>query len=196
MNPWQEDLEYFVEWMLLGEVERMPSGKRQGQPMAGTWMSYGLGKGMRGSDLRLRQYLCIQALARIGKYSIEQAAALVAGGAARGSHYTNVIRVRYCQDKHQQHLPVPGCMDTLGIWFTGYLSWRNWVLYSPEETLQHSMTEYRARYGQARARRLQTLRDIIRNDGDSIEMARVCTTGWDPLHFTSLSAGIWVTCTS
>jgi hypothetical protein len=181
MNPWQKEVEeYFVEWMLLGEVKRMPSGKRQRQPMKGQWMSYGRGKGMRGSDLPRRHYLCIDALHRIGEHSIDNAAVLVAGKEVPHAttstaiyRHANVLRGGYYDEaKRRRHLG-PGSTDLLGIWFRFYLSWRNWVLYSPEATLQYELARYPEGYERTR---LKTLIHGIRRQagGQLIEAAGMC----------------------
>jgi|ERR1035441_2597435 hypothetical protein len=171
MNPWQEDLEYFIEWMLLGEASRTPSG-RGFQPFVGAWILGGEG---RVSDLRLRRFVCISALAQIGKYSIDQAAAFVAGKAS-GSQ-ANVIRVGYYEVKARKGRPIPGwegCTREVAVWFERYLFWRYWVVCSPEEDLRFSKAKYRERYSQPYARRLQALTDSIRRDGDLIKLARIC----------------------
>jgi hypothetical protein len=169
MDSWQKDMKHFVEWMLLGEVVRTPSGKRQRQPMVGQWISYGRGKGMRGSDLRNRRFLCIEALTKIGGHSISYAAATVAHTAIPKSPI-DVIRVGYYEVKDRKPL------DELGLWLRCYLDWRNWVLYSPEATLRFELTRYRESYGQMRRRRLQTLMERIRDQagGQLIEAARMC----------------------
>jgi hypothetical protein len=75
----QDDLTYFVAFVLLDEARRTPSGKRQTKPMKGFWMSrQGKWRAMRESDRRIRWCVCIEALRNVRQMSVEKAAAEVA----------------------------------------------------------------------------------------------------------------------
>jgi hypothetical protein len=173
-SRWKEDVDFFVDWMLLGEVARGFSGKRQRQPMKGAWISHGQGKGMRGSDKRLRRFVCIEALTRWGGESIHHAAEIIADrGIPRIS--ADVIRVGYYEVKEQQHTVVRG-YGVAEMYFQQYLDWRNWVLYSLTETFQQASVEYRESYGKLRAYRVEALMECIRRQasGPVIKAARMC----------------------
>src|SRR5271169_1130705 len=73
----QEDLPYYVKFVLLDEAWRHPSGKRQRERMTGFWMCGQLRAGMRESDRRLRRNACIEAVRQVQGTSVSKAAAAV-----------------------------------------------------------------------------------------------------------------------
>ena len=80
----KEDVDHFVEYILLDKAFREPA-KRQTENISGFFVSYlqptGRMKGKarrRASDLRERRYVCIEVLHRIGGKPIAKAAAEVA----------------------------------------------------------------------------------------------------------------------
>jgi len=99
MELHQDDLPYFLAYVLLDDAHRTPSGKRQIKPMKGFWMSrQGKWSAIRESDRRIRWCVGIEARKSVGKMSVEKAAAEVARVQGRSTaSEVAVIRVAYYQ---------------------------------------------------------------------------------------------------
>jgi hypothetical protein len=153
----QDDLPYFVDYVLLDEAWRTPSGKRQTKPMKGFWM---LGQGklsLRQSDSRVRRSACIEAFKRVERMSVGRAAAHVASALGRRSAAAvEVMRVAYYECASGRH--------QWRSFFDQFLFWRKWVLKSNQETLRSVLNDYGREFGQSRRQRLAGLFDRIRRD--------------------------------
>jgi hypothetical protein len=157
MDVNQDDLPYFLEFVLLDEAWRAPSGKRQAKPMEGNWMSIHGNSGMRESDRRLRCSVCIHTLKEIGGMTVEKAAAHVATLLGRKSEAeVAVIRVAYYERP-------PGTLRCQAF-HSQFIDWRAWVLRSDEETLRFFLDEYQRGFGLHRHQRLANLIWNLRDD--------------------------------
>jgi hypothetical protein len=75
----KEDLYYFVRYLLWEECVRMRPAKRRRPPKFDSFWLERKGKlPLRDTDVRERSYACIEALVKIGRYSIAKAAEEVA----------------------------------------------------------------------------------------------------------------------
>ena len=183
----QDDLPFFLDFVLLDEAWRLPSGKRQREPMNGFWMSGQLKAGMRGSDGRLRSAVCIEALRRVGGMSVGKAAAAVAvyRGGKRTAAKVQVLRVGYYE-----------CRPDTVSWdfFVGqFLHLREWALQLDEEALEHLLELYQRSFGKPRRRALAACIQRLRNDPvqrarhhswiverAQLGRARIESNHWDP----------------
>jgi hypothetical protein len=153
----QDDLRYFVAFVILDEAWRPPSGKRQTQPMKGFWMSRQGTLPIRESDHRVRCGVCIEAFRKVERISVYQAAAKVAARLGRRTAaQVEVVRVAYHESRFGRH--------QLNSFFAQFLFWRDWVLKSNQETLGSTLDDYGRMFGQLRRRRLASLFDRIRRD--------------------------------
>jgi hypothetical protein len=172
MQLGQEDLEYFIAFVLLDEASRLPCGKRQTQPMSGFWMNRQGKLGIRRSDGRLRRAACIEALTTIGKERVEKAAARVAktlGGLQTAKHIA-VIRVDYYETRRT-------APDALRLFIPSFVSWRDWVLTADDQTLQFALDRYASAFGRRRRKSLAKLFTAIRNDSIQLDRNRAWILG-------------------
>jgi hypothetical protein len=162
----QDDLPYFVAYVLLDEARRNPSGKRQTKPMKGFWMSrVGKWPEIRQSDVRIRWCVCIEALRSVGQVSVEKAAAEVAGLLGRSTaHEVAVIRVAYYECRLGRY--------QLYSFFEKFLHWRKWVLSSDAETIRRTLDHYGREFGQVRRARLAALFAEVRSDAIQVSRNR------------------------
>ena len=152
-----DDLPYFVAFVLLDEARRLPSGKRQRQPMKGVWMAGQMKAGLRLSDRRFRQSVCIQALRAIGGKSVTEAAAYVAAVAGKTTAAeVTVLRVGYYECR-------PGLLSW-NLFRTQFLHWRAWVFASDEALLKRTLDDYGRRFDQRRVQSLADLTNRLRRD--------------------------------
>ena len=162
----QQDLPFFVAYLLLDEAKRAPSGKRQTSPMKGFWVSRTREHGMRVSDRALRRHVCIESLRRVGGKSVSQAAADVATELRREtSAEVNVIRAGYYEG--QPHA------ISWDFFFGEFLRFREWVLLSSEKQRQSDLDRYQAEYGRYAGERLDKLFKDLR--GDPVQRDRQLT---------------------
>jgi hypothetical protein len=194
----KDDLPYFVPFVLLDEIIRISSGKRQTMPRNGFWMSRTGKTGMRGSDGRLRRNVCIDALREIGGKSVDKAASEVATTMGRRTaSWVSRIRVDYYQRRPERAVR--------NMFFSQFISWREWVVESSEETLEFILGFYGREFGQNRRRRLTALIEKIRQDPEQkarnrrwllepceAQRARIDSNYWDPgIDCQSLATDLW-----
>ncbi|MBZ5636950.1 MAG: tetratricopeptide repeat-containing protein [Acidobacteriia bacterium] len=194
----QDDLPYFVPFVLLDEATRSPSGKRQTMPMKGFWMERPGTTGMRESDGRLRRNVCIDALREFGGKPVDKAASEVATILGRRTAAcVSRIRVDYYQRR-----PERAVRD---IFFSQFLSWREWVFESSEERLEFILRSYGQEFGQNRLRRLSELMEKIRRDPEQkarnrrrllepgeLQRARIDSNYFDPgIDWQFLATDLW-----
>jgi hypothetical protein len=155
----QDDLPYFLAYVLLDEARRTPTGKRQIKSMNGFWMSrQGKWPAIRESDRRIRWCVGIEALRSVGHMSVEKAAAEVARVLERSmASEVAVIRVAYYECRLGRY--------QLNPFFQNFLEWRKWLLASDEETVRVILDLYGRKFGQDRLLRMATLFDAVRSDG-------------------------------
>jgi hypothetical protein len=162
----QDDLPYFLAYVLLDDAHRTPSGKRQIKPMKGFWMSrQGKWSAIRESDRRIRWCVGIEALRSVGQMSVEKAAAEVARVLGRSTaSEVAVIRVAYyeCQVGRYQ----------LNSFFQNFLQWRKWLLASDEETLRVILDLYGKEFREDWRSRMATLFDDVRSDSMQVRRNR------------------------
>ena len=195
----KEDLPYFLAFVLQDEASRVPSGKRQTQPMRGFWMSRGGKVSMRKSDSRLRSSVCIEALRTIEQLSVEKAAAKVATELGRRTAAeVAVIRVAYYECRVSPH--------RLNSFVGQFLLWRDWVLGSDAETLQFLLKLYGKEFGKSARERLARLFDGIRSDAAQLarnrawhleagqpQRDRIDSKHWDPeSEWQQLATDLWL----
>lgn len=154
----QQDLPYYVAYVLLDEATRPPSGKRQTLPMQGFWMSRQGKTGMRESDGRFRRGSCMEALLTVGRMTVSKAAAYVAQILGRTTS-ADVNRIRV--DHYEQRV---GGNRNRGMFWGQFLSWREWVLESSEKRLQFFLGQYGEAFGPLRRCRLEKLMYDLRAD--------------------------------
>jgi hypothetical protein len=158
----QDDLLYFVSYVLLDEATRPVSGKRQTRPLDGFWMSRHGKTGMRLSDGRLRRNSCIDALRTTGGMSISTAAARV-GKVLGSTRPTSVNKIRVDYYEHK-------AVRDPRVFLSQFLSWRAWVLESSEEALRFALSRYGEHFGRPRRERLAKLMEDLRRD--RVQVAR------------------------
>jgi len=194
----QDDLLYFVSFVLLDEATRPVSGKRQTRSLDGFWISRPGKAALRLSDGRLRRNSCIDALRTIGRMSVSQAAARVGKVLGRTTPTAaNRIRVDYYQDRTVR--------DT-GVFLSQFLGWRAWVLESSEETLRFILSMYGEHFGGRRRERLAKLIGYLRRDAVQVARnrewllspgtparTRIESNNWDPeSDWQFLATDLWV----
>jgi len=151
-----EELPYFVRFVLLDEAWRQPSGKRQTKPLTGFWTQRSGSVGLRGSDMRQRQKLCMTALRRVGGLSPGDAAIEV--GEIQNLTASQIETVR---TSFHQGAPVD---DGYSGFYRQFLHWREWVLKSPIATLNVALKRYGQLYGPLKQQRLAKLvRELRKN---------------------------------
>jgi hypothetical protein len=196
----QEDLKYFVPFLLLDEARRSPSGKRQTMSMNGFWMSRLGAHRCRVSDLPWRRRVCIHVLSTIGELSVSNASAAVADILGLGTETdVNVIRVDYyeCKSKLAQFL---------GEFYTQFINWRRWVYESNDETLHVVLDLFKSQFGQQRHTRLSNLIEglksdpLQRNRNNELRLeqglgarTRIESNVWDPIaDWQLLATDLWI----
>lgn len=196
----QDDLPYFLEFVLLDEARRHPSGKRQLEPLKGFWMSrQGHLRDMRRSDRRIRWCVCIEALRSVGQMPVEKAAAEVAGmlGLSTAKDVA-VIRVAYYESRFGRY--------QLNSFFHSFLHWRKWLLSSNEETIRVILDLYGRQFGQSQQARMAALFTAVRSDAMQVkrnhdlyleagqqERNRIDSNYWDPeVQWQHLATDLWV----
>lgn len=153
----QQDLPFFVTYVLLDEAKRTRSGKRQTKPMNGLWMSRTRPYRMRLSDVPLRKKVCIEALRRVGRMSLSKAAAYVAHELGEStSADVNRIRLAY-YDRRPRAI-------SWDLFFGQFLSFREWVFESSEGQLQLSLDLFERNHGRSRLEDLAKLYGDLRRD--------------------------------
>ena len=154
----QDDLPYFVDYVLLDEAHRRPSGKRQIKPMSGFWMSrQGNWSAIRESDRRMRWCVAIEALKNVGQMPVEKAAVEVARVQGRSTaREVAVIRVAYYECRLGRY--------QLNSFFQNFLHWRKWLLASDEETLRVILNHYGKEFREVWRSRMARLFDEVRSD--------------------------------
>jgi hypothetical protein len=158
MQLGEEDLDYFVPYVLLGECRREPSGKRQRQSMIGPWMSRQGTLKMRGSDRRLRCAVCIEALTKIGRESVDQAAArVVTLLGEQSAKQVDVIRVAYYEVR-------PAGQHQLGLFYDSFLRWRQLGLTYDDAELPCILDSYAKDVDHSRMESLSALFRTMRSD--------------------------------
>jgi hypothetical protein len=167
IQPAKKDLYYFVRYLLFEECVRV-AVKRGQTPR---FDSFGLERSgklpIRDSDLRERSYACIEALVKIGGYSIDKAAAEVADVLGRKtSSKAGGIRVGY----YEVRKTFRGRTVPLSIWFIDFFGWRDWVLSSDDFTIWFALQRYQERFARIRARRIAAL--MIEMRSDPVQAAR------------------------
>lgn len=187
MELTKADLPYFAAFVLLDEAWRFPSGKRQTERMKGFWLAGQIRPGMRLSDRRFRNGVCIEAFRLVGGMSVSKAAAQVAayrvgeGSAAR----VEVLRTAYYDTS-------PGELNW-DFFFGQFLFWRDWALHLTDDALQRSLEMYRRSFGKARQLKLAEYITRLRQDpeqtvrhqnwlreGAQLAKDRVESNRWDP----------------
>lgn len=192
------DVKYFFGFVLLDKTTRPPSGKRQTQPMKGFWMSRSREQHMRGSDVPARRNVCIKALATVGGVSVTSAAAQVAYDLDESTaSRVDSIRTGYYEQGVNQ--------ADWNVFWGSFLSWREWVLESPQARLDFFLNQYENEQGEARRKALQKLfedlrRDevqAVRNRNWALErcqsaLGRIESNRWDPnTEWKSLATEHW-----
>ena len=151
----QQDLQYFVEFVLLDELKRKPAGKRQTRPLVGFWSQTNGKKGLRKSDRRERINVCIEALRKISGLSVSDAAIEVAKILDETlSNQVDVIRTGYYSCAHADYRNH----------YRHFVSWREWVLKANADTIEHSVRAFAKEIGPNRAMKLKSLFDRLRLD--------------------------------
>jgi hypothetical protein len=180
----RDDLSYFLEFVLLDEAWRAPSGKRQVKPMEGMWMVRHGNSGMRESDRRLRCNVCIHTLNEIGGMTVEKAAAHVATLLGRTSAAeVAVIRVAYYERP-------PGALRSQAFHLQ-FIDWRAWVFRSNEETLRFFLDEYKRGFGNHRHQRLAKLIQNLRDDRRQRDRNRIWLLEPGQLARTRIESNYW-----
>jgi hypothetical protein len=154
----KEDLDYLVRWILLDETTRPPA-KRQRADLEGFWMSR-TNPRMRGSDLRERRFICMEALIEIGQLTPSRAAAKVKKELKQGT--VAAIRVGYYKSKESKR----SGFASLAEWVSHFLRWQDWLLCSDEDSIEFAISKYQKHKTMfaGRARRFAQLMRAIRND--------------------------------
>ncbi len=160
-----QDLARFNEFVLLDKVRRAPDGKRQTRPMTGFWMERpGVVRGMRKSDQRLRQSVCIWSRIKIGGDTVKEACLNIAQMLDKDSFdEIEVIRVAYYECKPEKYV---------SQFVSQFLGWRNWTICADATTIELSLTDYAEDYGELRCARLRTLIQAIRNSPEQRQRNR------------------------
>ena len=153
----QHDLPHFVAFVLLDEASRVRSGKRQSGMMKGYWMAGQMKGGLRLSDRRFRDSVCMEALRSVGEMPVAKAAAYVASVLGkRGAAEVDVLRVAYYECR-------PGRLSW-NLFFPQFLHWRAWVFQSGQGVLDRMLEDYGRRFGALRRQSLAELIERLRSD--------------------------------
>lgn len=194
----QDDLHYFVAFVLLDEASRARSGKRQRGLMKGYWMAGQMKAGLRLSDRRFRDSVCIEALRTVGAMPVAKAAAHVAAvlGKPRAAE-VDVLRVAY-----YECLPAPLSWN---LFFPQFLHWRAWVFQSGQELLNRMLEDYGRRFGRVHRRSLAKWIERLQSDRvqrarnrswllepGQEERTRIESNHWDPeTEWQMLATDLW-----
>ena len=157
------DLNYFVRFVLLDDARRQPIGKRWTKALKGFWISWSRAPKMRISDRIVRRNVCIEALKVIGGLPVAMAAIEVAItlGESTDSEVDSIRTSYYDRGVDKA---------AWNVFLGSFLSWREWVLTSPQATLDFSLNQYESEQGKARRGSLEKLFADLR--ADEVQAAR------------------------
>ncbi|MBZ5677182.1 MAG: hypothetical protein LAP61_23300 [Acidobacteriia bacterium] len=151
------DLNYFVMFVLLDEAKRYPIGKRWSKALRGFWITRSREPNMRVSDRIVRRNVCIEALKVIGRLPVTMAAIDVGIQIGQSTDAeVDVIRTSYYDRGVDK--------AAWNVFWGSFLSWREWVLTSPQARLDFFLNQYESEQGRARRRSLEKLFEDLRSD--------------------------------
>jgi hypothetical protein len=159
-GPLTEELQQFVDYLLLDEAIRLSSGKTSDEPMRGLFISYGRpssrrrgkagarrGKAcMHGSDISLRRYVAITAL-RHAHYPLKRACIEV--GVRLGRSLDSELAV--IKSSYLKFHPPYAEEKVLAVWRGSFLTWREWVRTAPQDAIDFVAKELMPGRGYRRA---------------------------------------------
>ena len=157
------DLKYFVRFVLLDEAWRQSNGKRWTKALKGFWITWSRQPKMRVSDRIVRRNVCMEALKVVGGLPVTMAAIEVGIQVGQSTDAeVDVIRTSFYDRGVDK--------AAWNVFWGSFLSWREWVLTSPQERLHFFLNQYESEQGKAWRESLENLFEEIR--ADEVQAAR------------------------
>lgn len=180
-----QDLPYFLSFVLLDEASREPSGRRhQTQPLKGFWSSRSGATNLRGTDLPLRRRVCIDAIRQVDGKAISKCAAEI--GAILGANTADdveMIRIKYYEDRNKS--------NEYEAFFSKFLFWRKWAIESDTRTIQFVLELYETDYDADRRQLLADLIGRLRSDPTQHARNRAWQLEAGQPQLDRIASGIW-----